>query len=444
MTALFLVLTGVLVLVNAFFVMAEYALVRSRRARLETLADEGARGARLAVRQIDHIGDYISACQVGITMASIGIGALGEPALQKLLEPLFGQVLSHALAVVLAVGFAFLIITSAQTIAGELVPKLYVIQHPEGVMRRIARPLQFFRMLFHPLIVALNAASNGMLRLVGVDPNAQPEGGTPDELKRLIAESQTGGQLDVGEANMLTGVFHLHEQEARQVMTPIPAVVTVDVAETVEEALRRCVSTGHSRLVVTEDENQDRVKGIVHVNQLVKVLMNKGEGAHFDAVVREAPLIPETKPLDDLLADLQRERTELAIVIDEYGRTAGIVTIEDIIEEVVGEIADETDPAGGSVRRLANGDWFVRGHVAVSDLEDYGLELPVDTDAYNSVGGFVFAELGRLPKRGDTVSANGYSIRVESVRENRIEAVRIRQRRPAGSGTSAPSSSQSD
>ncbi|MFL5829480.1 MAG: hemolysin family protein [Solirubrobacteraceae bacterium] len=444
MTALFIVLTGVLVLVNAFFVMAEYALVRSRRARLETLADEGARGARLAVRQIDHIGDYISACQVGITMASIGIGALGEPALQKVLEPLFGHVLSHALAVVLAVGFAFLIITSAQTIAGELVPKLYVIQHPEGVMRRIARPLQFFRMLFHPLIVALNAASNGMLRLIGVDPNAEPEGGTPDELKRLIAESQTGGQLDVGEANMLTGVFHLHEQEARQVMTPIPAVVTVDVAETVEEALRRCVSTGHSRLVVTEDENQDRVKGIVHVNQLVKVLMNKGEGAHFDAVVREAPLIPETKPLDDLLADLQRERTELAIVIDEYGRTAGIVTIEDIIEEVVGEIADETDPAGGSVRRLANGDWFVRGHVAVSDLEDYGLELPVDTDAYNSVGGFVFAELGRLPKRGDTVSANGYSIRVESVRENRIEAVRIRQRRAAGSGTSAPTPSQSE
>ena len=139
--------------------------------------------------------------------------------------------------------------------------------------------------------------------------------------------------------------------------------------------------------------------------------------------------MPETKPLDDLLADLQRERTELAIVIDEYGRTAGIVTIEDIIEEVVGEIADETDPAGGAVRRLANGDWFVRGHVAVTDLEDYGLHLPVDTDAYNSIGGFVFAELGRLPKRGDQVAANGYSIRVESVRENRIEAVRIRRRK---------------
>ena len=264
---------------------------------------------------------------------------------------------------------------------------------------------------------------------MGTDPDAEPEGGTPEELKRIIAESQTGGQLDIGEAEMLTGVFHLHEQEARQVMTPIPAVVTVDLAQTVGEALQLCVSTGHSRLVVTEDENQDRVKGIVHVNQLVKLMMRAGMEEPFSALVREAPIIPETKPLDDLLADLQRERTELAIVIDEYGRTAGIVTIEDIIEEVVGEIADETDPAGGAVRRLANGDWFVRGHVAVSDLEDYGLELPVDTDAYNSVGGFVFAELGRLPKRGDTISADGFSIRVESVRQNRIEAVRIRRRR---------------
>jgi CBS domain containing-hemolysin-like protein len=417
------------VLANAFFVIAEYALVRSRRARLQTLADEGARGAKLALQQHENIADYISACQVGITMASIGIGALGEPAIAHVLEPLLGPALGHAAAVAISVIVAYLLITVAQTIVGEMVPKLYAIQHAEGVARRIARPLQFFRMLFHPFIVVLNGASNRMLRMLGTDPDAEAEGGTPEELKRIIAESQTGGQLDIGEASMLTGVFHLHEQEARQVMTPIPAVVTVDLGETVEEALRRCVSTGHSRLVVTEDDNQDRVKGIVHVNQLVKVLMSKGEGANFSTVVREAPIVPETKPLDDLLADLQRERTELAIVIDEYGRTAGIVTIEDIIEEVVGEISDETDPAGGAVRRLANGDWFVRGHVAVSDLEDYGLELPVDTDAYNSVGGFVFAELGRLPKRGDTIAANGYSIRVESVRENRIEAVRIRQRR---------------
>jgi CBS domain containing-hemolysin-like protein len=427
--ALFIVLTGLLVLVNAFFVIAEYALVRSSRARLEALADEGARGARLVLQQLDHIGDYISACQVGITMASIGIGALGEPAIAHGFEKAFGPGVAHGLAVALSVVIAYLLITTAQSIVGEIVPKLYTIQHAETLARRIARPLHFFRVLFHPFILVLNKSSYSILRMLGTDPEAVPEGGTPEELKRLIAQSQTGGQLDVGEASMLTGVFHLHEQEARQVMTPIPAVVTVDDSETVGAALQRCVSSGHSRLVVTEDGNQDRVRGIVHVNQLVKVLMSSGQEAGIEGLVREAPIVPETKPLDDLLADLQRQRTELAIVIDEYGRTAGIVTIEDIIEEVVGEISDETDPAGGAVRQLANGDWFVRGHVAISDLEDYGLSLPVDTDAYNSVGGLVFAELGRLPKRGDTVAANGYSIRVESVRQNRIEAVRIRPRR---------------
>jgi CBS domain containing-hemolysin-like protein len=212
-------------------------------------------------------------------------------------------------------------------------------------------------------------------------------------------------------------------------MTPYPAVVTVDTSEDVETALRRCISSGHTRLVVTEDENRDRVRGIVHSNSLARQLMTEGPHASIEPLVREAPIVPETKPLDDLLADLQRQRTSMAVVVDEYGRVAGIVTVEDIVEEVVGEIDDETDPASGEVRRLANGDWFVRGHVAITDLADYGLKLPVDSDAYNSIGGFVFAELGRLPRRGDTVDANGYSIRVESVRENRIEAVRIRERR---------------
>jgi CBS domain containing-hemolysin-like protein len=435
--ALFIILTGLLVLVNSFFVIAEYSLVRSRRARLEEMADEGKRGARMALTAMENIGDYIAACQIGITMASIAIGALGEPAIAHVFEPLIGNVLGHGAAVAVSVIIAYLIITVAQSIVGEIAPKLYTIQHAEDLARRVARPLHFSRVAFAPFIVVLNSASNALLRATGTDPDAEPEGGTPDELKRIIADSRSGGNIDVGEANMLTGVFHLHEQEARQVMTPIPAVVTVDLSETVRDALQRCVDTGHSRLVVTEDSNQDRVKGIVHVNQLVKLMMADGYESRFDSRVRQAPLVPETKPLDDLLADLQRERTELAIVIDEYGRTAGIVTTEDIIEEVVGEIDDESDPAGGAVRRLANGDWFVRGHVAVTDLDDYGLHLPVDTDAYNSVGGFVFAELGRLPKRGDQVSADGYSIRVESVRENRIEAVRIRRRAPAPEPSSA-------
>jgi CBS domain containing-hemolysin-like protein len=430
MTALLLVLTALLIALNAFFVMGEYALVRSRRSRLETLREEGARGAALALTEIDDIGDYISTVQVGITATSIGIGALGEPVLANALEPLFGRAVSHGVAIAIAVVIAYLIITSAHIIAGEIVPKLYAIDRAEGVARRLAAPLRFFRRLFAPFIVVLTGISDRILRWIGVDPDkVSEEGSTPEDLKALIAQSMGGGTLDPGEAGMLSGVFHLHEQEARQVMTPIPAVVTVDTSEDVETALRRCISSGHTRLLVTEDENQDRVRGIVHSNTLARQLMAEGPNAEIEPLVRDAPIVPETKPLDDLLADLQRQRSSMAVVIDEYGRVAGIVTVEDIVEEVVGEIADETDPAGGEVRRLANGDWFVRGHVAVTDLHDYGLELPVDTDAYNSVGGFVFAELGRLPKRGDTIAANGYSIRVESVRENRIEAVRIRERR---------------
>jgi CBS domain containing-hemolysin-like protein len=430
MTVLDLFLVVLLVGANGFFVISEYSLVRSRRPRLEELADQGARGAALAVRELDSINDYISACQVGITMASIGIGAIGEPVVADLLEGWFGTTVSRSASVAISVVIAYLVITSIHIVFGELVPKLAVLGNAEAIARRIARPLRWSRILFHPFIVVLNGVSLRVLRLFGVDPTKrQDEGGSPEEIRRIIAESMTGGQLDPGEAGMLTGVFHLHEQEARQVMTPAPAVVTVDVSDSVELALRRCVSSGHTRLVVTEDHNEDRVKGIVHANALAQKLLAEGPEADIEELVREAPIVPETKPLDDLLADLQRNRSSLAVVIDEYGRTAGIVTVEDIIEEVVGEIDDETDPLGGAVRQLANGDWFVRGHVAITDLQDYGLELPVDTDAYNSIGGYVFGELGRLPKRGDTVSSNGYSIRVESVRENRIEAVRIRERR---------------
>jgi len=430
MTALLLLAVLVLVLLNGFFVAAEFALVRVRRSQIEEQAEAGRRGAGLVLRQLDDLSRYLAACQLGITFTSLGIGFLGEPAVASIFESLIGKQAPKWVYYGVSLFLAYLITTSLHITIGEQVPKIYAINRAEGVARRIARPLHYFTQTFSPFIHLLNSASNAILRAIGIRKTDEfDEGGSPEELKVLIAQSLTGGKLDIGEANMLTGVFHLHEQQARQVMTPAPAVVTVDLSEPVETALRRCVSSGHTRLVVTEDENHDRVKGIVHANALAQLLLTEGSDARIDDIVREAPIVPETKPLDDLLADLQRQRSSLAVVIDEYGRTAGIVTVEDIIEEVVGEIADETDPLGGAVRRLANGDWFVRGHVAITDLIDYGLELPVDSDAYNSVGGFVFGELGRLPKRGDTITHNGYSIRVESVRENRIEAVRIRDRR---------------
>jgi CBS domain containing-hemolysin-like protein len=424
-TALFLALLILLVLLNGLFVAAEFALVRTRRGRIEALAKEGESGAEEALRQLEQIDESLAACQFGITLASIGIGFLGEPALADLIEPLIDGPAGHGAATALSFAIAFTIATSLHITIGEQVPKMIAITRAEPTARALSRPLGIFRTISGPFTWALNITSNAIVRLFGVDPKDLSEKHSADDLKDIIRSSAKGGSLDPGEAVMLGGVFHLHEQEAREVMTPIPAVVTVNFDEPVEEALRRCVSSGHTRLVAIEDDNPDKVRGVVHNNSLVRLYLNVGPESTIEPAIRDVPVFPETKPLDDLLAELQRQRSSLGVVSDEYGRTVGIVTIEDILEEVVGEIEDETDARATAVRRLTDGDWYVRGHVPLGDLQDAGIELPVDTDAYNSIGGYVFSELGRLPKRGDKIHADGYELRVESVRENRIVAVRI-------------------
>lgn len=429
MTALLLTVAVFLVLLNGFFVAAEFALVRAKASHLGESAESGSRASQLALQEIEQIDSYLSACQLGITLASIGLGFVGEPALGPLLEPIFEPIFGESAGVAISIAFAFLIITVLHIVIGELAPKSIAIASPEPVARWVAAPLHGFRVFFRPFIWALNGAANRLVRLLGVKPVSELElGTTGEDLRMIVAHARTRKTLDAGEAHMLSGVFELHEHEARQVMTPIPAVVTVDVSDDVETAMRRCISSGHTRLPVTQERNNDRILGIVHLTSLVRLHLNPTADAALEKAVRPAHVVPETRPLDDLLADLQRERVSMAIVVDEYGRTVGIVTVEDIVEEVVGEIDDETDPALAPMRRLANGSLYVRGHVPLADLEDHGIELPVDSDAYNSIGGYVFGVLGRLPKRGDQVRANGYVIRVESVRENRVDAVSIREK----------------
>jgi CBS domain containing-hemolysin-like protein len=424
MSALLLVLLLVLVAINGLFVAAEFALVRARRSRLEAMARDGVRGIETALDELNRLDEYLSACQVGITMASIGIGFLGEPSIAHLLEPIFGG-LSHGVAVAISIVIAYILVTSIHISIGEQVPKMLAISKAERTLRALSGPLAVFRAASAPFTIALTKISNALARLLGVSPERLEEQHTEEDVKAIIRQSATGGTIDPEEAGHLAGVFHLHEQEAREVMTPIPAVVTVNADESVEDALQRCVSSGHTRLIVIEDDNPDHVRGVVHNNSLVRLYMNAGSDTSIEPAIREVPIFPETKPLDDLLAELQRQRSSIAVVSDEYGRTVGIVTVEDILEEVVGEIEDETDPRAASVRKLTDGDWYVRGHVSLGDLEDVGIRLPVSSDAFNSVGGYVFSELGRLPKRGDRITADGYEIRVESVRENRIVAVRI-------------------
>ena len=343
MTALFLALLVLLVVLNGLFVAAEFALVRTRKGRIEALAREGEAGAEQALEQLDKIDESLSACQVGITMASIGIGFLGEPAIAQLIEPTLGDGTGAT-------------VRSRSRSPSWSPPRC--TSRSASRCRRCWRSRSAERSRPRPVAAAAHlhgdqravhlwrstSSSNAIVRLFGVDPHDLGEKHTSADLKEIIQTSAKGGSLDPGEAVMLGGVFHLHEQQAREVMTPIPAVVTVNADETVEEALRRCVSSGHTRLVVVEDDNPDKVRGIVHNNSLVRLYMNAGGDASLEPAIRDVPVFPETKPLDDLLAELQRQRSSIGIVSDEYGRTVGIVTVEDILEEVVGEIEDETDP----------------------------------------------------------------------------------------------------
>jgi CBS domain containing-hemolysin-like protein len=285
LTALLLSAVVVLIFTNGFFVAAEFALVRSRRARIDEMAKVGDRRAALVLRQLDDLSEYLSACQFGITLASLGIGFLGEPAIAELVKPAF-EGFAHVVAAPIAIAIAYVLVTSGHITVGEQVPKIFAIVNAEAVAKRVARPLNAFNRVMRPFIHLLNKASNALLRPLGIRAEAGfEEGASPEEVRALIAQARAGGQLDAGEAGMLSGVFHLHEQEARQVMTPIPAVVTVDISEDVGTALRRCVSTGHTRLLVTEDDNPDRVRGIVHSNSLARILMAEGPEASFEPAV---------------------------------------------------------------------------------------------------------------------------------------------------------------
>jgi CBS domain containing-hemolysin-like protein len=425
MTWLLVVGIFVLVALNGFFVAAEFALVRSRRARIEELA-RGQKGGARALEELDELSEYLSACQLGITLASIGIGFLGEPAVADLVEPLFPESVSHGAALAISLVISYALTTALHITIGEQVPKIMAITHAEQTAIRIARPLYAFTRLFGPPVRALNAVSNSILRLMGVDPEAQfTEGGSPEELRRLIAESAAGGLLPLGQAEMIGGVFGLERQQARHVMTPAPNVTRVGADATAGGAGRVCVESGHTRLVVTDEPGG--VVGVLHASRVLALVLSDGPNVPIAGIVVEPLLVPETRALPDLLRELRTARVSLAVVVDEYGRMAGVVSIEDVLEEIVGEIADETDPSELSVSRIGENEWMAKGEVSLADLADHGIVLRASSDAITSVGGLVLHLAGRLPEPGDAFQADGYELVVKRVDHTRVAAVRIRR-----------------
>ncbi len=413
-----------LVLANAFFVAAEFALVGARRTRLETAARDGSRRAAIVLRAIDSIDRYISATQLGITLASLGLGWIGEPALAGMLESAFAflpgpldVVASHTVAVAVA----FAIIPVLQIVLGELMPKAMALLHPERVSEITVIPLIGFTWVMAAPIAVLNGAANWMLRVMGVRSPAHGERlHSPEEIRLLVEQSGEGGRLAVEEARVLEGVFEFSEKNAEEVMTPRTQMVSVGADDSVETAADTIATAGRSRYPVFA-ESLDDIVGVVHAKDVLAAIRQQ-PGARIRTIMRQPLFVPGTREVEDVLADMKRLKVHLALVLDEYGGTAGLVTMEDLLEEIVGPIFDEHDRPGPPAP--ASGAPLVDGALPIGDFNEQ-FEAQLDDADYTTLGGFLFGQLGRLPAPGDRVSTGGLTFEIADMDGRRVRSVRV-------------------
>lgn len=415
-----------LVALNAFFVAAEFALVGARRTRLEELAQSGDRKATLALRAVQHLDQYISATQLGITLASLGLGWIGKPALAGLLDWFFALLpdqlaafTTHAVAVTLA----FTIISVLHIILGELVPKALALLYPEGVSLWVVWPLVGFTWLMHVPIVVLNGTANRLLRMVGVEPPSEHHRlHSPDEIRMLVEQSEEGGSLERENARLLAGVFEFSEKSAEEVMTPRTEIVALDAELSVEEAADQVAAAGRSRYPVFTS-SLDEIVGVVHAKEILRALRQQ-PGMSLRRIARPPLFVPGTREVEDVLADMKRLKTHLAVVLDEYGGTAGLVTMEDLLEEIVGDIFDEYDPVEAPAEAGGDGSVTVDGALPIGDFNaEFAAELD-DTD-YTTLGGFLFGQLGRLPREGDRVTVEKHLFEIVKMSGRRVDRVRV-------------------
>ena len=425
-----LLLALVLVALNGFFVAAEFAFVRVRSTTVETLVEEGAPGATVLQEAVQNLDDYLAVSQLGITLSSLGLGWIGEPAVAALIEPVLAAVLpaSAIHLAAFAIGFGF--ITFLHVVFGELAPKTVAIAEAERISLSVAPPMKFFYYVFLPGLVVFNGTANFFTRLLGVPPASETdEILQEEEILMVLTRSGREGHVDMEEVEMIERVFELDDTTVREVMVPRPDVTSVSADLPLADLRALIIEEGHTRYPVLDADDSDQIVGFVDVKDVLRATdADDGESVTAGDLARDVPVIPETEEIDDLLAVFQDQESQMAAVIDEWGSFEGIATVEDVIEEVVGDIRDDfdADEREPSIDERGDGTYAVDGGVAISAVNET-LNADFEEEVVGTIGGLVLDRLGRAPEVGDSIDADGYQIEVARVDGARISTVVVRE-----------------
>lgn len=417
--------TFFLVALNGFFVAAEFAIVKVRASQIEIKAKSGSRVANIAKHITQHLDGYLAATQLGITLASLGLGWVGESVMHSIVHNLLINFnLSEVYITSISTGIAFLFITVMHIVFGELAPKSVAIQRPVATTLFIALPLQGFYWLFRPFIWILNGFANVVLKLFGISSvGGHDSVHSTEELYYLLDQGKESGALDTNEHELIRNVFDFNERVVKNIMVPRTKISGVELSTPKKEVVEKIIAEGYSRLPVYDDII-DKIIGIVHAKDILPLLADNKEWALSD-IIRKPYFVPETKKINDLLSELQQKRIQIAIVIDEFGGTAGMVTLEDIVEEIVGEIQDEYDEEKPTVEKISDTEFIINAYATVYDVNEHlPHDLPEDED-FDTVGGLVSHAFGKIPEVGDSEECYGYLFTILKKTEQNIETIKL-------------------
>ena len=417
-----------LVGLNGIFVASEFAMVKVRKARLAELAENGSRRAKSALDVASQLDSYLSACQLGITLASLGLGWIGEPAIAALIEPLFAgiagwnTIYTHTISIAIA----FSIISLLHIVMGELVPKSLAIQKAESIALATAGFLKGFYWICYPIIRSLNALANLVLRIWGIEPaNEADLSHSEEELRMLVDASQKHGYLDKLEGKLLDNVFEFSDRIASEVMIPRQDMVCIFIQDTFEEILEVVKEHGHTRYLLCDDD-KDHVLGLVHMRDIFRLQEQSGT-KDIIQIKRDILAVPEGMPISHLVQRMRSQRTHMAVVVDEFGGSAGLVTLEDMLEELVGEIYDEFESEQPPIQKLGENEYVLNGRVLMEEVSEM-LDIQLEEETVSTIGGYVFSRLGRKPVKGDVVYFDGFHFEVIEVIGFRITMVMVKKK----------------